>query len=345
MHAHFGKKAQKLLAVEQLSPIVCKVMGHNPGPFTLQGSNTYVVGSGAERILVDTAEGKKEYITELGKMLEKENAKITQVILTHWHPDHVGGLTDVVKAPFCKNPRIYKMPEPNHDEAVFRRLSDFSTPETTNLIDRIRSIEHGDRFRTKGATLLAIHTPGHTKDHMCMLVEEDNSLVTGDIILGTGSSHFSNLVEYMDTLYTLLGLAKRLGGLSLLPSHGPIIPREKGIAKIEEYIHHREQRDVQILEVLTAAGAGVQTTAMQIVAKLYQDVPKHLHKAAETNVILHLLRLESQGKVAAHRAPSSAKADPYSLGGSTPPAELLDIFDAVAPNLSAKWALVAKSEL
>ena len=313
--------------------------------FTLQGSNTYVVGKGPERILIDTAEGKPAYIDALGEHLASENSHITQILLTHWHPDHVGGLCDVLKAPFCKDPKVYKMSEPTHDERVFRGLSDFSTPDTTNLLDRISSIEHGDRFRTEGATIQAVHTPGHTTDHVCFLIEESNALMTGDTILGTGSSHFSDLTRYMESLELLLALSKECGGVSLLPSHGPIIPREEGTAKIAEYISHRNKREAEILACLQDAPA---QTAMDITSQLYKDVPQKMWKAAETNVILHLLKLQTAGKVVKTGLVSNEggqEVPPYPLGGRTPPAELMDIFSVVAPNLIVKWTLAMKSAM
>eukprot|EP01060_Flectonema_neradi_P013074 TRINITY_DN1986_c0_g1_i1.p1 TRINITY_DN1986_c0_g1~~TRINITY_DN1986_c0_g1_i1.p1 ORF type:complete len:328 (+),score=61.81 TRINITY_DN1986_c0_g1_i1:42-1025(+) len=321
MHSHFNKGLQVLQTIEKSHPLVTRVMGHNPGKFTLQGSNTYLVGCGKERILIDTGEGREEYLGSLRTGLE--GATIRRVIITHWHPDHVGGLPSLLKSDLLsKDFTVHKMTEANHDERVFKDLQ----------LDRsiINPIKSGDVFSVDSATLHAIHTPGHTTDHCCLYLENEPALFTGDVVLGQGSSHFSNLVDYLKSLELLkqFSVKKTDSKCTIYPSHGPVI--EDGTSKIEEYIAHRLKRDEQILEVLKDRTM----KAAEIVDLLYQDVPKEMHKAAETNVVLHLLRLEAINLVTGTRAES---INQLSLGGGVP-AELLDIFDLVAPNITATWS-------
>ena len=342
MHAHFKKEVPRLLNVERVTPLVTRVMGFNPGPFTLQGTNTYLVGGGPSRILVDTGEGgRPDYVSALGSVLEKERARITTIVLTHWHGDHVGGLADVLQSKHCSDDAaVYKMAEPRHDPRVFARLG-AGAPST------VRDIVDGDRIGVSDATLRALRTPGHTKDGVCFLLEEEQALFSGDIVLGTGSSHFSQLTEYMASLRRLLDESRACGGVTVCPSHGPVLGRQDGAgqAKIEEYIKHREQRDVQIVACLEAAGSGAELTAAQITARLYHDVPKHLHRAAETNVVLHLLKLAEQGRAEGRREADAVDAKPVSLGGKTQPDELSDIFIQVAPWMAATWRVPAPSAL
>ena len=322
MHSHFNKGLQVLQAVEKAHPLVTRVMGHNPGKFTLQGSNTYLVGSGSEKILIDSGEGRAEYLGSLRDGLE--GATIGKVIITHWHPDHVGGLPSLLKSDLlAKDFTIHKMVEKNHDDRVFKELkldSSIITP-----------IKAGDIFTVGSATLHAIHTPGHTTDHCCLYLENEPSLFTGDVVLGQGSSHFSNLVDYLKSLEILkqFSIKKPDSKCTIYPSHGPVI--SDGTSKIEEYISHRLKRDDQIIEVLGERSM----KAAEIVSLLYKDVPIEMHKAAETNVVLHLLRLETINAVVGVRTEKSKK---ISLGGGVPD-ELLDIFDVVAPNMSATWSL------
>eukprot|EP01059_Diplonema_ambulator_P001839 TRINITY_DN1153_c0_g1_i1.p1 TRINITY_DN1153_c0_g1~~TRINITY_DN1153_c0_g1_i1.p1 ORF type:complete len:223 (+),score=39.22 TRINITY_DN1153_c0_g1_i1:43-669(+) len=188
-------------------------------------------------------------------------------------------------------------------------------------------MKDGDEFSFEGGTLKAIHTPGHTKDHICFYLPEEDAIFTGDIVLGTGSSHFSDLTAYMSTLNRLLSLCTEK--TRIYPAHGPVV--DNGKQKIQDYIAHRLARDAQILESL---GAGKSATAAELVTELYKDVPEHLHKAAETNVILHLLKLEEEKKVVATRAaPADAPTD------AEPPAEMYDIYHLVMPNLKTVWGL------
>eukprot|EP01063_Lacrimia_lanifica_P027714 TRINITY_DN3930_c0_g1_i2.p1 TRINITY_DN3930_c0_g1~~TRINITY_DN3930_c0_g1_i2.p1 ORF type:complete len:335 (+),score=123.66 TRINITY_DN3930_c0_g1_i2:84-1088(+) len=334
MHAHFKKELPKLLAIERHSPLVTRVMGLNPGPFTLQGSNTYLIGRGASKILVDTGEGRPEYVAALRDHLAQEQHRLSHIILTHWHGDHVGGVAQLMEEEFARGSTVLKMPEPHHDPRVFSKIG-FDRDVITPIAD-------GDVFKTDGATLHAIHTPGHTKDHICLHLEEEHALVTGDIVLGTGSSHFSDLGAYMATLRRLLAVAKgQAAPCTVYPSHGPVV--SDGAAKIEEYIDHRLARDEQIVAVL--AQATQPQHAKDITAALYKDVPPHLHKAAQTNVTLHCLNLEALGRVArADAAPAAAALT--SLGGGLEGAdELSDIIQNVGPHLNAKWMLAPKSPL
>ncbi|KAJ9448573.1 Beta-lactamase-like protein 2-like protein [Diplonema papillatum] len=335
MHSHFSKGLEKLAVVERVTPLVTRVMGYNPGRFTLQGTNTYLVGSGAERILVDTGEGRPEFVSTLQEYLAAEPAKIGKVVLTHWHPDHIGGLADVLGSGLTVNAApVYKMPETHHDRVAFAKIGYDPSGLT--------AISNGDTIATEGATLRAVHTPGHTKDCVCLLLEEENSIFTSDIVLGTGSSHFSDLSEYMASLSTLLDISRSgTGQCRLYPSHGPVIA--DGEAKIKEYISHRNKRDEELIDLVGKHGA-TPMLAMDLVQQMYQNVPADFHKAAESNVILHLLRLEKRGLVAAVREPGS-DASPHSLGGQTPPEELHDIMHLVLPNLKTKWHAKTTSPL
>lgn len=91
-------KLSELAKISVLSDRVIRILGCNPGPFTLQGTNTYLVGKGKQRVLIDTGEGNQpDYIKLLREVLDSNTVKLSSIILTHWHPDHIGGLEEVLR--------------------------------------------------------------------------------------------------------------------------------------------------------------------------------------------------------------------------------------------------------
>eukprot|EP00004_Rigifila_ramosa_P001848 TRINITY_DN11846_c0_g1_i1.p2 TRINITY_DN11846_c0_g1~~TRINITY_DN11846_c0_g1_i1.p2 ORF type:complete len:173 (-),score=46.39 TRINITY_DN11846_c0_g1_i1:20-538(-) len=151
-------------------------------------------------------------------------------------------------------------------------------------------VRDGEVFRTEGATLRAIHTPGHTADHVAFELPEDQAVLSGDCILGVGTAVFQDLHTYMLSLRKLSALSPA----KIYSAHGPLVADAS--AKIHEYIKHREAREAQIVGLLKQR-AEAALTSMEIVQAIYADVPVHLHRAAEGNVLLHLGKLEKDSAV------------------------------------------------
>jgi ribonuclease/clavin/mitogillin len=256
---------------------VLTVLGKNPGPFTGPGTNTYLIGSGERRLLLDTGQGVAVY----GELLEKAlrelagGAGISAIILTHAHIDHIGGVAQV-RNRFGKI-EVYKMPWPERDGAAGTRI----TP-----------LEDGALIDIDGVTLRAIHTPGHAPDHLCYYLESERALFSGDVVLGAGTTVIpddsGDLAQYMASLRKLLTLDLDI----IYPGHGPTIhnPQEK----IRQYIEHRMLRERQILKTLD----GTPRTVAEIVRLLYSDVPENLHQAAASSVRAHLKKLKHERIVA-----------------------------------------------
>ncbi|KAI1311534.1 hypothetical protein EDD11_003450 [Mortierella claussenii] len=365
---------ERLPNIVRLSERVVRVLGLNPGKFTLQGTNTYLIGKGSCKVLLDTGEGHPEYIPLLQTALDKDlgGATISKVICSHWHHDHVGGVSDVMKFLTDRNihltgptstlitdagslpstvsggsssssstssttetspvpalvqmdpkavlPSVFKYPDPQHDD-----------PNTVYPFQRIKDEEE---IRVDDqTTLVTLHTPGHTADHCSFWLKEENTLFTADCVLGQGTAVFEDLASYMKSLEKQLLVGSGGQGSSgvagagvaagawqpsykIYPGHGPVI--EDGPAKIREYIKHRLEREKQILGVLSsfdngldgdnnsnnssddgikAARGGGGKTAMQIVQVIYEAYPTSLHAAAEHQVLLHLKKLEQDGKI------------------------------------------------
>ncbi|KAL3426178.1 metallo-beta-lactamase superfamily protein [Phlyctema vagabunda] len=267
----------QLPEVERLSKSVIRILGGNPGKFTLQGTNTYLVGTGHRRLLVDTGEGRPSWVRALKQTLEEQNAKISDAIITHWHHDHQGGIADLLT--FSPDTRIHK----------------------NQPADGQRDIEDNQAFHVDGASLRAVFSPGHTQDHMALVLDEEDAMFTGDNVLGHGTAVFEDLATYLASLEKM----RKLFHGRAYPGHGPVI--DDGPSKILEYIRHRQQREDQVLQVLRSSKsspAGDSTafepedwSSMEIVKIIYKDVAENLHLPAHGGVMQVLWKLKKEEKV------------------------------------------------
>ncbi|KAH6854941.1 beta-lactamase-like protein [Chaetomium sp. MPI-CAGE-AT-0009] len=244
------KSLPKLLNVEQISPRVIRVLGQNPGKFTLQGTNTYIVGTGSKRLIIDTGQGIPEWAELISTTLTKGNFTLSHVLLTHWHGDHTGGVPDLVARYPALSTAIYK-----------------HTPGKTQ-----QPIAHNQTFRVEGATLRAVHAPGHSHDHVCFVLEEENAMFTGDNVLGHGTAAVEHLGQWMATLRAMQARGCARG----YPAHGAVIPDLPG--KIAGELRGKVRRERQALQALQAArgvgsvqcqGRGGRMTVGELVTAVY----------------------------------------------------------------------------
>jgi glyoxylase-like metal-dependent hydrolase (beta-lactamase superfamily II) len=263
--------------LERWSERVAVVRGLNPGPFTGPGTNTYLIGTGPRPILLDTGSGRPEYVDLLERGLRElcSTDAPGDILVTHVHPDHIGGAASLTERfgprAVCKRPWVGK------DEAHEIEL----TP-----------IDDGFELRTEGATLRALHTPGHSPDHLCFYLEEERAVFTGDVVLGAGTTVIpiegGDMAVYLATLEKLL----ELDVARLYPGHGPAIDDPR--AKLREYIDHRFEREAQVLAAMRSGARTVE----QMVERIYVDTPRALWPAAGMSVLSHLLKLERESQAA-----------------------------------------------
>ncbi|CAG9538467.1 unnamed protein product [Cercopithifilaria johnstoni] len=258
--------------VSQLSKNVCRILGQNPGPFTLQGTNTYLIGATEEKILIDCGDsGVKRYIDYLKEALGNNTIKL--IICTHWHNDHVGGIPDIFK-------HVTNGPVPVH------KLERTDSGEMSNI--KFDYVSPQSVIKVPGVTLRCIATPGHTSDHVSLYFEEEGSLFSGDCILGESSSVFEDLYDYMHSLETL----SKLSITRIYPGHGAVI--ENGLEKIHEYITHRKKREDEILKILENKASA---SSMQITNLIYKDISWSVMLGAVNNVNKHLMKLVKENRV------------------------------------------------
>jgi endoribonuclease LACTB2 len=252
------------------------VLGHNPGPFTGPGTNTYLIGTGTRPILLDTGIGVAKWAENLpvGMRQHCHADELDRIVVTHAHRDHIGGVKDAHRL-FGEVP-VLKRPWPGQDDPA-------GIPVT--------AIDQGADVTTEGATLRAVFTPGHAPDHLCYVLGEEKALFTGDVVLGAGTTIIpdgtGDLGQYMDSLRRLLELEVE----TIYPAHGPVIRDAK--KKLREYIAHRELRERQVIAALQDGPREV----IEIVKVIYTDVPEFLHPAAAQSMRSHLRKLHKDGRV------------------------------------------------
>lgn len=246
-------------------------------------TNCYIVGS-REFVILDPASPYEEEQAALASCVDEllaEGRKAREIILTHLHPDHVGGVGSLVR----------------HLGGRITVAAHRLTAEALDGSVRVdRLIEDEEVIELEGEPRLilrALHTPGHARGHLCFYEERTGALLTGDNIVGLGSVLIDppegNMRDYLRSLERLRSLPHLT---VLFGAHGPAIgsPRDK----IEEYIAHRLEREANILAVVRAGAC----TPAEIVARVYTDVHPKAHALAQRAVLAHLEKLEADNLVA-----------------------------------------------
>ncbi|KAI0689776.1 lactamase [Cytidiella melzeri] len=308
--------------ISRLSKNVLRILGQNAGKFTLQGTNTYLVGQTSPYILVDTAEGREEYIPLLeeslkspGPVIKANQPDVSDIILTHKHHDHINGLPSVLSllqklwdernpgVPFV-GPRIHKFPLMTAEvEKVLNSLPNGSfTPSRSGAV--LHDLQEGQTFPVTQSSpgdpslLEVIHTPGHTLDSLCLYLAADSALFTADTVLGYGSSVFEDLWTYMTSLRKMIEFKTVVGGeqryTTVYPGHGPTASHEQ----VDMYLRHRVARENEVLHQISSEPPSEEHwTTWTIMKNIYAKYPEELWEPAAHSVDLHLQKLVTDGKV------------------------------------------------
>ncbi len=246
-------------------------------------TNCYLIYTSDELLIIDPGSPYEDEQAALSTCIDEliaEGRSVREIVLTHMHPDHVGGVHALRKH------------LGNNVKVAAHRLTAEPIAESIR-VDRF--IEDDEVIRLNGSpaiSLRAMHTPGHARGHLCFYEEQTGTLISGDNVVGLGSVLIDppegNMRDYLRSLATL----RALPNLSVIfGGHGPAIANP--YAKIDEYIAHRLDREQKILQAVRDGSA----TAKDIVARVYTDVSPKAHAMAERAVLAHLEKLIEDGLV------------------------------------------------
>lgn len=273
---------------DTLSPLVRRVIAPNPGPFTFTGTGVYIVGHGRVAV-IDPGPVLPEHAAALDAALDGET--VSHVLVTHHHLDHSPLAPAIARKHGCEvyGRRPIQIP-PSGGEVRMEAGDDLGFRPDVELSD-------GDVFTGPGWTLEALHTPGHTSNHVCYALKEENTLFSGDHVMAWSTSVVSPPDGDMGDYIRELERIERLGFARLWPTHGPAV--EDPGAFLAAYIEHRRARERQILAELDKGHGRIR----DMVASMYADVDTRLHPAAAHSVLAHIIYLVEQGRVATSGEP------------------------------------------
>jgi glyoxylase-like metal-dependent hydrolase (beta-lactamase superfamily II) len=240
-------------------------------------TNCYIVGEADRAVAIDPATPYADEQARLDEWLEKLCIRITEIVLTHHHVDHVADA-----------PRLAaKFGVPIAAHAV-------TAERLRGRVDVTRTIDDGERLPYGPRGLRAVFTPGHAPGHLAFVDEAGGAIVAGDMVASIGTiivepDDGGDMRVYLDSLARLKRETDG-GATTLLPAHGP--PILDGGARLDFYVAHRLEREARVL----AALGDVPKTATELVPAAYPDVAPAVYPLAARSLLAHLVKLEHEGR-------------------------------------------------
>jgi glyoxylase-like metal-dependent hydrolase (beta-lactamase superfamily II) len=278
---------------ENLSPLIRRVVARNPSPFTFKGTGTYIVGRGNVAV-IDPGPALPDHIEALIAALAGET--VSHILVTHTHLDHSPAAAALKRATGA--PTLGFGPHGSHLRSTGRSEAAGSEEGADRAFVPDLALRDGDVVEGKGWRMAAVHTPGHTSNHLCFALEEEKVLFSGDHVMGWSTSVIAppdgDMTSYLHALDKLLARDDAL----YWPTHGPAISDPK--THVRAFIAHRRARSAAILQRLAAGDE----TIPALVEAIYVGLDPRLRAAAGRSVLSHLIALVEDGDVASDGPPS-----------------------------------------
>jgi glyoxylase-like metal-dependent hydrolase (beta-lactamase superfamily II) len=273
---------------ETLSPLIRRVVARNPSPFTFKGTGTYIVGRGSVAV-IDPGPALQDHVDALIAALAGET--VSHILVTHTHLDHSPAAAALKRATGA--PTLGFGPH-----GASRSAGAGSEEGADRDFVPDQALRDGDTIEGKGWRMAAVHTPGHTSNHLCFALDEEKVLFSGDHVMGWSTSVIAppdgDMAAYLRSLDKLLARDDAV----YWPTHGPAIDDPK--AHVRAFIAHRREREAAILARLAAGD----DTIPAMVAAIYAGLDPRLRNAAGRSVLAHLIALIEDGRVACDGPPA-----------------------------------------
>lgn len=296
----------------QVSPLIRRVVARNPSKFTYRGTGTYIVGRG-EVVVIDPGPDIPSHREALTQALRGE--RVTSILVTHCHADHSplaawlraeSGAPTVAFGPHAASfgDDLFEGEDEldddaDRDAAAAARAQEAEASPEVKIEESVdyafepdgRVLDGMVAAGGDGWTLTAVHTPGHTSNHLCFALDAEQALFTGDHVMGWSTTVIGPPDGDMRAYFDSLEKVQRRTDLTLWPTHGAPVTDPRPF--LDAFVEHRRDRERQ---VLAAVRAGEQSV-VGIVRRLYTDVRRELHKPARRSVLAHLIKLTDDGLV------------------------------------------------
>lgn len=260
-------------SVTRLAPALVRIVAPNPSPLTGPGTNTYVIGTDEEHLVVDPGPDDPVHVE---RILQATQGRIERVLCTHSHPDHSPGAAALKRITGA--------------QVLGRDAPDDGFQDDTYAPDG--PLHDGQAFEVAGLALRAVHTPGHASNHVCLLLEPQGWLLTGDHLM-SGSTVVilppdGSMRLYLESLRRLRALPLT----ALLPGHGTVIVDP--LAEIDRVVAHRLRREGKVIAALRRRAG--RATLDALLPDVYDDTPVALHELARYSLLAHLQKLVEDGR-------------------------------------------------